>query len=184
MSFRGAGITRDAATYIATLLVQLQHASLPLEFRLWILEWPKKAVMGCAWPGLPATAYCSTDDSNVQRMRGINLLGRAPQAPLVHTVQRLTRPGNAEGLVEEELPALRGSTSTNRRSISSSTRAPSSRARYTTSLLATCGTTRARKPTRSAIRDIAGSISRGLRGSIICCGALNNGRGSSTKVQS
>ncbi|KAJ7868610.1 hypothetical protein B0H14DRAFT_2729708, partial [Mycena olivaceomarginata] len=58
--------------------------------------------MGCAWPGLPATAYCSTDDSNVQRMRGINLLGRAPQAPLVHTVQRLTRPGNAEGLHQHE----------------------------------------------------------------------------------
>ncbi|KAJ7868607.1 hypothetical protein B0H14DRAFT_3132644 [Mycena olivaceomarginata] len=82
----------DREAYIAALLVQLHHASLPREFRLWIFEWPEKAVVGCAWPGLPAAAYCSTDDSN---------------APLVHTVQRLTRPGDAEGLVEEDLPALR-----------------------------------------------------------------------------
>ncbi|KAJ7306740.1 hypothetical protein DFH08DRAFT_1054047 [Mycena albidolilacea] len=134
----------DREAYIAALLVQLQHTSLPAEFRLWIFEWPEKAVVGCTWPGLPATAYCSTDDSNVQRMRGINLLGRAPQAPLVHTVQRLTRPGTRRGWWKKSCPRSEsGSTSTTRRSISSSTRAPPSRARYTTSLRETRGTTRA-----------------------------------------
>ena len=30
-----------------------QHPYVPEAFRVWILEWPAKAVIGCIWPGLP-----------------------------------------------------------------------------------------------------------------------------------
>lgn len=34
-----------------------QYPFLPEEFRLWILEWPEKAVIGGSWPGLPRKRY-------------------------------------------------------------------------------------------------------------------------------
>ncbi|KAJ6486055.1 hypothetical protein C8R47DRAFT_933301, partial [Mycena vitilis] len=72
----------DRQAYIDALL--FQHNYIPEDFRLWILEWPARAVIACAWPGLPET-YCgrppheSGDD--VERMIGCNYLGRIP--PLV-----------------------------------------------------------------------------------------------------
>ncbi|KAJ7154583.1 hypothetical protein C8R46DRAFT_1041611 [Mycena filopes] len=77
----------------------------PHEFQLWILEWPAKAVIGCAWPGLP-DAFCGDEADHVERIWGINFLGRVP--PVVQTVQ-LTQPGDGDGsddLVEEDVPGL------------------------------------------------------------------------------
>ncbi|KAJ7619615.1 hypothetical protein FB45DRAFT_161751 [Roridomyces roridus] len=54
--------------------IYAQHNYIPEEFRLWILEWPNKAVIGCAWPGLPA-AYCAEEADDIERFVGYNHLG-------------------------------------------------------------------------------------------------------------
>ncbi|KAJ7665080.1 hypothetical protein DFH06DRAFT_985784, partial [Mycena polygramma] len=72
----------DRQAYIDALLSQ--HNYIPEDFRLWILEWPARAVIACAWPGLPQT-YCGPqpdeDGDDIERMIGCNFLGRIP--PLV-----------------------------------------------------------------------------------------------------
>ncbi|KAJ7262012.1 hypothetical protein C8J57DRAFT_1513803 [Mycena rebaudengoi] len=42
----------DRQGYIDAILSQ--HHYIPPHFRLWILEWPAREVIGCAWPGLPS----------------------------------------------------------------------------------------------------------------------------------
>ncbi|KAJ6470223.1 hypothetical protein C8R47DRAFT_760191 [Mycena vitilis] len=70
-------------TYIDALLDQ--HNEVPDEFRLWILEWPKRAAINCLWPGLP-DEYCPpAEDLPLDRNPGSNLLGRIPA--LVHTIR-------------------------------------------------------------------------------------------------
>jgi len=41
----------DRQAYIDDLM--RQHPYVPEAFRVWILEWPARAVIGCVWPGLP-----------------------------------------------------------------------------------------------------------------------------------
>ncbi|KAJ7983189.1 hypothetical protein DFH06DRAFT_978220, partial [Mycena polygramma] len=62
-----------------------QHDYLPEDFRIWILEWPAKAVIACCWPGLPEKYYGRAEADGVERIRGCNFLGRIP--PVVHTVK-------------------------------------------------------------------------------------------------
>ncbi|KAJ6572137.1 hypothetical protein B0H19DRAFT_1373024 [Mycena capillaripes] len=74
----------DRQAYVDALLAQHNH--LPEDFRLWILEWPARAVIACAWPGLPQT-YCGyppEDGDDIERIIGCNFLGRIP--PLVHRI--------------------------------------------------------------------------------------------------
>ncbi|KAJ7137649.1 hypothetical protein C8R46DRAFT_876065, partial [Mycena filopes] len=93
----------DREAYIDALLDQ--HNYVPREFRLWILEWPARAVVGCAWPGLPS-AYCRGEADHIERISGSNLLGRIP--PVVHTVQ-VTQRGDGDeeaDLLDEDVPGL------------------------------------------------------------------------------
>ncbi|KAJ7669398.1 hypothetical protein DFH06DRAFT_182904 [Mycena polygramma] len=72
----------DRQAYIDALLAQ--HNYIPEGFRLWILEWPARAVIACAWPGLPET-YCGgppEGGDGIERIIGCNFLGRIP--PLLH----------------------------------------------------------------------------------------------------
>ncbi|KIJ93454.1 hypothetical protein K443DRAFT_112052 [Laccaria amethystina LaAM-08-1] len=55
-----------------------QHPYIPEDFRMWILEWPAKAVIGCVWPGLP-NVYCQSEAAdNVHRNEGNNMLAPLP----------------------------------------------------------------------------------------------------------
>ncbi|KAJ7154566.1 hypothetical protein C8R46DRAFT_1005579 [Mycena filopes] len=93
----------DREAYSDALLDQ--HNYVPREFRLWILEWPEKAVVGCAWPGLP-DAHCGGQADHIECISGTNLLGRIP--PVVHIVQ-ITQPagdGDEADLVNEDVPGL------------------------------------------------------------------------------
>jgi hypothetical protein len=45
----------DRQAFVDKLL--RQYPFLPEEFRLWVLEWPEKAVVGGSWPGLPRKRY-------------------------------------------------------------------------------------------------------------------------------
>ncbi|KAJ7619589.1 hypothetical protein FB45DRAFT_1095914 [Roridomyces roridus] len=81
----------DRQAYLDHILAQ--HNYIPEDFRLWILEWPNKAVIACAWPGLPAV-YCAEDADDVERVEGYNHLGRL-DAPLYKTgveLQRICHP--------------------------------------------------------------------------------------------
>ncbi|KAJ7661392.1 hypothetical protein DFH06DRAFT_1192199 [Mycena polygramma] len=72
----------DREAYIDTLLDQ--HDYLPEDFRIWILEWPAKAVIACCWPGLPHKYYGAEETDEIERMCGCNSLGKIP--PVVHTM--------------------------------------------------------------------------------------------------
>lgn len=66
----------DRQQYINDLLDQ--HPYVPEAFRMWILEWPAKAVIGCVWPGLP-NVYCPSEAADhVHRNEGNNLLAPLP----------------------------------------------------------------------------------------------------------
>ncbi|KAJ6544365.1 hypothetical protein B0H19DRAFT_903165, partial [Mycena capillaripes] len=80
-----------------------QHDYLPDDFRIWILEWPAKAVIACCWPGLPDTYWARWETDGIERIEGCNFLGRIP--PVVHTVQ-ITQIGQIEQRVEIDVPAL------------------------------------------------------------------------------
>lgn len=69
----------DRQQYINDLMDQ--HPYIPEAFRIWILEWPAKAVIGCVWPGLPNVHSQSEAVDNVHRIEGNNLL--APLPPTV-----------------------------------------------------------------------------------------------------
>ncbi|KAJ7154618.1 hypothetical protein C8R46DRAFT_440921 [Mycena filopes] len=71
----------DRQAYIDALLAQ--HNYIPDDFRFWILEWPARAAIACAWPGLP-DVYVPEGTDEVERISGCNFLGRIP--PLVHRV--------------------------------------------------------------------------------------------------
>ncbi|KAJ7074978.1 hypothetical protein B0H15DRAFT_1027342 [Mycena belliarum] len=71
----------DRQAYIDALLAQHDHV--PEDFRLWILEWPERAVIACSWPGLP-DVFCREGADDVERMEGFNFLGRIP--PLLHKI--------------------------------------------------------------------------------------------------
>ncbi|KAJ7499938.1 hypothetical protein FB451DRAFT_1008621, partial [Mycena latifolia] len=90
----------DREAYIAVLLEQ--HNYLPDDFRIWILEWPAKAVIACCWPGLPAKYYGSLETDDVELIEGCTFLGRVP--PVVHTV--LFARGHSEEPVSVDVPAL------------------------------------------------------------------------------
>ncbi|KAJ7154656.1 hypothetical protein C8R46DRAFT_1297191 [Mycena filopes] len=71
----------DRQAYIDALLAQ--HNYIPDDFRFWILEWPARAAIACAWPGLPAVyVHQGTDD--VESISGCNFLGRIP--PVLHRI--------------------------------------------------------------------------------------------------
>ncbi|KAJ6600024.1 hypothetical protein DFH09DRAFT_1021400 [Mycena vulgaris] len=77
---RNAADKFDRQAYIDTLLTQ--HNYIPEDFRLWILEWPERAVIACAWPDLPGDYSQRGDD--VERIVGCNFLARIP--PVVHKI--------------------------------------------------------------------------------------------------
>ncbi|EDR00816.1 uncharacterized protein LACBIDRAFT_313023 [Laccaria bicolor S238N-H82] len=55
-----------------------QHPYVPEAFRVWILEWPAKAVIGCNWPGLPNVHAGRDIADNVHRIEGNNSLAPLP----------------------------------------------------------------------------------------------------------
>ncbi|KAJ7074979.1 hypothetical protein B0H15DRAFT_45587 [Mycena belliarum] len=71
----------DRQAYVDALLARHNHV--PEDFRLWILEWPSRAAIACAWPGLPA-AFCWEEADDVERVAGFNFLGSIP--PLLHKI--------------------------------------------------------------------------------------------------
>ncbi|KAJ7154623.1 hypothetical protein C8R46DRAFT_1196924 [Mycena filopes] len=105
----------DRQAYIDALLAQ--HNYIPDDFRFWILEWPARAAIACAWPGLPDdytidNGRADDEDENekvdhvARRIAGCNFLGRIP--PLVHRITLdLSEIGlpfassDGEGLVDE-----------------------------------------------------------------------------------
>ncbi|KAJ7619595.1 hypothetical protein FB45DRAFT_1033443 [Roridomyces roridus] len=68
------GVYRQWKAFVSIAAYLTQHDYIPEDFRLWILEWPNKAVIACAWPGLPAV-YCWEDADDVERVAGYNHLG-------------------------------------------------------------------------------------------------------------
>ncbi|KAJ6544371.1 hypothetical protein B0H19DRAFT_1238816 [Mycena capillaripes] len=91
----------DRQAYIDALLDQ--HDYLPDDFRVWILEWPSKAVIACCWPGLPYRYWGYNETDDIERIPGCNFLGRIP--PVLHTVQ-INRIGQMEAWVKVDVPAL------------------------------------------------------------------------------
>ncbi|KAJ6600022.1 hypothetical protein DFH09DRAFT_1504513 [Mycena vulgaris] len=75
----------DRQAYVDALLDQ--HNYLPDHFRLWILEWPDWAIIGCVWPGLPPIK-CNMDGLAVGNYgwvgSGCNTLGHPPS---VYTIE-------------------------------------------------------------------------------------------------
>ncbi|EDR00771.1 uncharacterized protein LACBIDRAFT_295701 [Laccaria bicolor S238N-H82] len=66
----------DRQQYIDDLMDQ--HPFIPEAFRVWILEWPAKAVIGCVWPGLPNVHCTGKAADYVHRIEGNNLLSPLP----------------------------------------------------------------------------------------------------------
>uniref|UniRef100_A0A8H7Y8S6 F-box domain-containing protein n=1 Tax=Psilocybe cubensis TaxID=181762 RepID=A0A8H7Y8S6_PSICU len=66
----------DRQAYIDALLSQ--YPAIPEEFRIWILEWPARAVIACMWPGLPFSVCYSVGP---QRRYGVNWLGYKKHSP-------------------------------------------------------------------------------------------------------
>jgi hypothetical protein len=66
----------DREAYIDSLLSQ--YPRLPEDFRLWILEWPARAVVGGAWPGLPFPSCHPDEADDIERFAGINWLSSLP----------------------------------------------------------------------------------------------------------
>ncbi|KAF8152599.1 hypothetical protein B0H34DRAFT_784631 [Crassisporium funariophilum] len=62
----------DRQAYINKLLKQ--YSSLPEHFKLWILEWPSKAIIAGLWPGLPRKKYKDQFKDNVNVLEGANWL--------------------------------------------------------------------------------------------------------------
>jgi hypothetical protein len=62
----------DHQAYIDDLM--RQHPYVPETFRVWILEWPARAVIGCVWPGLPNFYTRGRSVDNVHRIEGTNWL--------------------------------------------------------------------------------------------------------------
>ncbi|KAJ7100027.1 hypothetical protein B0H15DRAFT_818411 [Mycena belliarum] len=91
----------DREAYIDALLAQ--HDYLPDDFRIWILEWPAKAVIGCHWPGLPAKYFSNHRIAGLEAFEGCNFLGCIP--PVVHTVV-FEQIGRSEEVVAVKVPAL------------------------------------------------------------------------------
>ncbi|KAJ7166089.1 hypothetical protein C8R46DRAFT_997180 [Mycena filopes] len=91
----------DRQAYIDALLDQ--HDYLPDDFRIWILEWPAKAVIACCWPGLPYKFWGRNETDDIEQIHGCNFLGRIP--PIVHTV-KIRQIGRMEGPVEVDVPAI------------------------------------------------------------------------------
>lgn len=60
----------DREAYIA--IFHNAGLSLPVEFLVWLLEWPNKAVIGCYWPGLPNDLFI-TPHKNTGRTRKTSL---------------------------------------------------------------------------------------------------------------
>lgn len=76
-----------------------QHGYLPEVFRLWILEWPARAVVGCAWPGLPKENCDLISSIGVERVNGCNWLGNLPA--VVSTLKTLPKDSN-----DKPIPAI------------------------------------------------------------------------------
>ena len=85
--------------YIGDLMDQ--HPYAPGAFRVWILEWPTKAVIGsCNWPGFP-NVHCGRDVAdNVHRIEGNNSL--APLPPTITALPFMNYTAAAQGFI----PAL------------------------------------------------------------------------------
>ena len=66
----------DRQAYIDDLM--RQHPYVPEAFRIWILEWPARAVIGCVWPGLPNLYSRVPCVDDVHRMEGTNWLAPVP----------------------------------------------------------------------------------------------------------
>lgn len=72
----------DREAYVDSLLTQ--YPRLPEDFRLWILEWPTRAAIGCVWPGLPRVACYRVLADDIERFNGTNWLETIP--PMVSAV--------------------------------------------------------------------------------------------------
>jgi hypothetical protein len=92
----------DRQAYLDALLKQ--HDCLPEAFRLWILEWPACAVVGCAWPGLPRVECGSGTADGVERLAGLNWLGYQPPQVSVMAFLDCDEEKEFEGL--EHIPGL------------------------------------------------------------------------------
>ncbi|KAJ8456746.1 hypothetical protein ONZ45_g18592 [Pleurotus djamor] len=76
----------DRKSFVDALLAQ--HNYLPEEFRIWVLEWPAKAVFYGFWPGLPAFANYLAGTGNSARWMGVwNLLD--PSKPTIRTINAI-----------------------------------------------------------------------------------------------
>ncbi|KAK7042339.1 hypothetical protein R3P38DRAFT_2889872 [Favolaschia claudopus] len=96
----------DREAYIDSLLEQ--HNYLPEDFRIWILEWPAKAVIAGCWPGLPTTYYGLDSENKLmprrdRLFRGCNWLGRQP--PVLHAVE-FSYIQNPKEANPQDVPAL------------------------------------------------------------------------------
>jgi len=65
----------DRGEYLDCIVKQTRVASIPLEFEIWIQEWPDSAAFDCIWPGLPLD--WSEEDVSIRR-HGWNLLSHQP----------------------------------------------------------------------------------------------------------
>ncbi|KAJ8462793.1 hypothetical protein ONZ45_g17810 [Pleurotus djamor] len=76
----------DREAYVDALLAQ--HNYLPVEFRIWILEWPAKAAFAGIWPGLPPFTLDLIGPSVPRRWRDYwNLMD--PSKPIVRTINAI-----------------------------------------------------------------------------------------------
>jgi hypothetical protein len=94
----------DRNEYLDALLKQ--HDYIPEAFRLWILEWPARAVIGNTWPGLPYNECTPDMADSADRREGVNRLGCTP--PRVSIVDyENTDSGEDEASAESDiLPGL------------------------------------------------------------------------------
>ena len=93
----------DRQDYVAVLLRQYGH--LPEAYRLWILEWPARAVIGCCWPGLPFTECTRSMADGVKRREGWNWLGFMPSQVTSLSWEHWTSPSQP-GQLSDPSPVL------------------------------------------------------------------------------
>lgn len=83
----------DRQAYIDGLM--RQHPYVPETFRVWILEWPARAVIGCVWPGLPNLYSRGPCVDNVHRIEGTNWLAPVPRRSVPYHFRTVLRKPNS-----------------------------------------------------------------------------------------
>ncbi|KAL0954115.1 hypothetical protein HGRIS_005261 [Hohenbuehelia grisea] len=93
----------DRQAYLDALLAQYDW--LPMDFSMWLLEWPARAALAYMWPGLPESyEHPSPNWSPCENIFGVNSLSLFP--PTLFTVKLESWENDDDPIKITEVPAL------------------------------------------------------------------------------